>query len=104
MSRQTEIDDARARALHKLQTRGFEACVDAAIDICEDKDAPAAARASAVNSIMRANGLFTSTAGEQPKELHEMTADELKALTSQLERDRRQMLRELEQGEETAFD
>ncbi|QDC01716.1 hypothetical protein [Mesorhizobium sp. 8] len=104
MSRQTEIDAARARAIHLLQTRGFEASVRAAINLCEDEDAPAAARASAINSIMRANGAFTPQTGEQTKEMSEMTAAELKALTAQLERDRQQMLRDLEQDEDTAFD
>lgn len=87
---------ARMRALHKLRTRGLEACVDAAISICEDKNAPANARATASSSLMRANSLFAAGPEGPEKQLHELTAAELKALGDQLERDRRALLAQLE--------
>lgn len=87
---------ARMRALHKLRTRGLEACVDAAISICEDKNAPANARATASSSLMRANSLFAAGPQGQEKQLHEMSAAELKAMGDQLERDRRALLAQME--------
>jgi hypothetical protein len=87
---------ARIRALHKLRTKGLEACVNAAISICEDKNAPANARATASASLMRANSLFAAGPQGQEKQLHEMTAAELKAMGDQLERDRRALLEQLE--------
>lgn len=100
---ENEIEDVRARALHKLRTRGLSACIDALIDVAEDRKAPANARATAGSSLARANGLFAASPSETGKELHEMTLDELKALSAQVERDRQRVLREMEQ-EETAFD
>jgi hypothetical protein len=101
MSRQTEIDDARAQALFDLQTRGLTAAINALIDVAEDREAPANSRAAAGSALVRANGLFaTSAAAATPKELHEMTADELKALTAQLERDRAALLRQMQDGED----
>lgn len=91
----------RMRALHKLRTKGLEACVDAAISICEDKNAPANARATASSSLMRANSLFAAGPQGQEKQLHELTAAELKSLGDQLERDRRALLAQMEaEGDE----
>lgn len=97
---------ARMRALHKLRTKGLEACVDAAISICEDEKAPANARATALASLMRANALFAATSQGQQKELHEMTAAELKAAGDKLERERRALLAQMEAEDDSgsAFD
>ncbi len=70
--------------------------MDAAISICEDKNAPANARATASSSLMRANSLFAAGPEGPEKQLHELTASELKALGDQLERDRRALLAQLE--------
>lgn len=96
MNLENEQDNARSRALHKLRTRGLEAAIDALIDVAENKKAPANSRAAAGSSLVRANGLFSTTANESPKDLHEMTAAELKAMAAQLERDRRALLVQME--------
>ncbi|MGX5718560.1 hypothetical protein [Shinella zoogloeoides] len=99
MSFENEQETAeRMLALRKARTRGLTACVDAAIELCENKEAPAAARASAVSSLMRANNLFSTSPNDPQKELHEMTAAELKAVGDQLERDRRAWLAQMEAG------
>lgn len=102
MTRRSEEDAARERALHKLRTKGLEAAVNALIDVAEDKKAPANSRAQAGSSLVRANGLFATTPNDTPKEPHEMTASELKAHAAQLERDRDALLAEMEKG--NAFD
>src|SRR5690606_31895780 len=96
MTRENEQDASRARALHKLRTRGLEAAVDALISVAEDKKAPANSRAQAGSSLVRANGLFATTPNDTPKDPHEMTAAELKAHAAQLERDRDALLAEME--------
>jgi hypothetical protein len=83
-----EEEAARTRALHKLRTRGLEAAIDALIDVAENKRAPANSRAAAGSSLVRANGLFSTSTDDPQKELHEMTAAELKALGDRLERER----------------
>lgn len=95
---------ARMRALHKLRTRGLEACVDALIDLAEDKKAPANSRASAASALARSNGLYGSTSNEPPKALHEMTAAELKRAGEELERERRELLALMEAGAEDSGD
>lgn len=104
MTRESEQDASRARAIHKLRTRGLEAAIDALIDVAEDKKAPANARAASGSSLVRANGLFAASPNDTPKEPHEMTAAELKALSAQLARDRKAMLQELEQDSGSVFD
>lgn len=104
MSREKERAEVRDRIMHKIQTEGLEACVDGAILLCKDKDAPANARAQAISSLMRANGLFAASPKDALKDLSEMSAAELNAHAAQLERDRDEMLRALMQGDDDVFD
>lgn len=96
MTDQKEIDAARARALRKLRTRGLEAAINALIDVAEDGKAPSNSRATAGSALIRANGLYATSSADTTKEMHEMTAAELKALTAQLERDRAALLRQMQ--------
>lgn len=101
MSRAKERAEVRAHVTHLIETEGLIACVEGAIQLCRDKDAPANARAQVISSLMRANGLFAASPNEAPKEPHEMTMSELKAFAAQLERDREALLSELKtEGEE----
>lgn len=73
--------DLKDELSHKMRTAGAVIAYRTAVAICKDPKATAAAKASAVNSLFRAGGFF---AAQDPgagtgKELHEMTADELRA-------------------------
>lgn len=73
--------DLKDELSHQLRTKGAVIAYRTAVAICEDPKATSAAKASAVNSLFRAGGFF---APQDPdagggKELHEMTADELRA-------------------------
>lgn len=96
MTREKEEEIARTRALHKLRTRGLEAAIDALIDVAENKQAPANSRAAAGSSLVRANGLFSTSSDSPQKELHEMSAAELKELGARLEREREAALAQME--------
>ena len=104
MSLEKERAEVRARIMHLIQTEGLEACVTGAIMLCKDERAPAHARASAISSLMRANGLFATQSGESPKELSEMTAAELKAAGDAIERERDAFLALLAAGAEDSGD
>ncbi|TIP24261.1 MAG: hypothetical protein E5X67_29895 [Mesorhizobium sp.] len=66
------------RTRHRLRTTGLEAAVEALIGVCQDKAAPAPAKATAGVAIMRANGLMLDkSAGAPQKSAAEMTPEEL---------------------------
>src|SRR5690349_17735372 len=104
MSAAKERREAMERARHLLQTEGVVAAVEALVGVCRDPKAPAPAKSTAGTSLLRASGFFDRAVNEPDKELHEMTFDELRERTAQLERDKAAMLLELEQEEDTAFD
>lgn len=72
-----ESEDAREDARRVLRGRGMRAAVRAAIEICESKDAPAPAKATAAGWIFRANGMLGNSSDETEKEPHEMSPAEL---------------------------
>jgi hypothetical protein len=72
--------DAVAKAKYRLRHEGVSAAVDALIEVCRDKKAPAPARASAGNTILRANGLLAAAAADlDDKPPEEMSAAEISA-------------------------
>lgn len=76
--------DLKDELSHKMRTAGAVIAYRTAVAICKDPKATAAAKASAVNSLFRAGGFFAPQepdAGAE-KQLHEMTADELRAASS----------------------
>lgn len=88
---------------HQIQTEGVQAATTALIGVCNAKDAPANAKATAGNALLRAAGLFEKGSAGTTKEMHEMSLTELKEMGAQIERDRAALLRQMNE-EETAFD
>lgn len=80
---------------HQIQTEGVQAATKALIGVCNAKDAPANAKATAGNALLRAAGLFEKGSAGAEKEDHEMSLSELKEMAAQLERDRDALLREM---------
>ncbi|MDF2995826.1 MAG: hypothetical protein K0R27_1463 [Xanthobacteraceae bacterium] len=77
--------DAVAKAKYRLRHEGVSAAVDALIEVCRDKKAPAPARATAGTTILRANGMLATAAAdldEKPPE--ELSAAEIAARIRQI--------------------
>ncbi|WP_293856987.1 hypothetical protein [uncultured Alsobacter sp.] len=68
--------DAFARNLRRLQTEGLDAATQAAIDMLRDTGTPAAARATAMNAVLKVSGMFDAES-EDELQPHEMTAEQL---------------------------
>ncbi|MEZ0218659.1 MAG: hypothetical protein ACAH22_00035 [Tardiphaga sp.] len=84
--------DAVAKAKYRLRHEGIPAAVDALIDVARDRKAPAPARASAGNTILRANGLLNTAAAElDDKPPEEMSAAELNARIQQINVENREL-------------
>lgn len=71
-----DADDSRDEAMRVLLGRGLRAAVTAAIEVCENSEAPAPARATAAGWIFRTTGLTDAKPAEE-KAPHEMSAAEL---------------------------
>ncbi|MBR1124519.1 hypothetical protein JQ628_23535 [Bradyrhizobium lablabi] len=69
--------DIREELLHRLRTTGAAKAVKTAMKLCDDPKAPAAAKASAVNSLLRAAGFFVNHDPAGEKDLAQMTPAEL---------------------------
>jgi hypothetical protein len=79
-AKDTDDSGIRAALIRRIRTEGAVAAFEAALSLLKDPKAPANARASAINSVMRASQLFDSGAGEgDEKDLSEMTSDEIDA-------------------------
>lgn len=98
-----ERHEALERAKGRLQTEGVEAAVNALIEVCQNKDAPANAKSTAGSALLRANGLFEKGTTAQEKEPHEMSMDELREHSARLERDLKTMIQEAK-ATDGAFD
>jgi ribosomal protein L29 len=72
-----DTEDARDEVRRLIRGRGARAAVKAAIEVCESKNAPAPAKATAASTLLRAAGLLDAKENDAPKQLHEMTAEEL---------------------------
>lgn len=75
-------EEVREDVLDLIETRGIRAAAQAAIDVCEDKTAPAPARATAAGLILRAAALGGfGKQGERDRDLepHQMTGAQLQA-------------------------
>jgi hypothetical protein len=83
-----DLDEAEMRdeLTQRMRTVGALIAYRTAVAICLDPKASAAAKASAVNSLLRAGGFFVNRdpAGGE-KGLAEMSADEVKALLRKTE-------------------
>jgi hypothetical protein len=85
MSDYDENDDADERSIRtvlvrRIRTEGALAAFEAALSLCKDTTAPANARASAINSVLRAGGFFgLSDDDAGGKDLSQMTRDEIDA-------------------------
>ncbi len=77
----TDADDLEARQVltREMRTRGAVVAYQTAISICLDGKATAAAKASAVNSLLRAGGFFNNQSDDdtEEKELSEMSHSEI---------------------------
>jgi hypothetical protein len=80
-----ETDDADEKSIRdaltrRMRTEGARVAFDTALAICRDPKASAAAKASAVNSLLRAGGFFNNFgADDGGKDLSQMTPDEVDA-------------------------
>jgi hypothetical protein len=77
-----DLDEAETRdeLTHKMRTEGALIAYRTAVKICRDPKATAAAKASAVNSLLRAAGFFANQdTGDREKEPSEMSSAEVKA-------------------------
>lgn len=68
---------ARENVLDQLQLEGLEAAYRRAIRLLDDDTAPATAHASIIRAIFDVGGLRAGPDDDRPKELHEMTAEEV---------------------------
>lgn len=75
----------REAAWKKLRTDGARIGVDVLISIAEDDKQPAGARRAAAADLVKLSGL-AGPEGDQAKEPHEMTAEELAAAIDKLRR------------------
>jgi hypothetical protein len=71
--------EIREELIRELQTTGGLKAYETAMRICDDPKATSAAKASAVNSLLRAGGFFEKQETADEKELHELTGPELAA-------------------------
>jgi hypothetical protein len=69
----------REELIRELQTTGGLKAYETAMRICDDPKATSAAKASAVNSLLRAGGFFEKQETTDEKELHELSGPELAA-------------------------
>jgi hypothetical protein len=74
----------REELIRELQTTGALKAYNTAMSICDDPKATSAAKASAVNSLFRAGGLFEKQETSDDKELHELDGRELEAKVARL--------------------
>lgn len=88
MTRNTSGDPRAAieSQRRRIAMIGVPAAVTALIDVCEDKKAPAPARATAGTSLLRAAGMFDRAAdANQEREPSEMTPAELSRAIADLQ-------------------
>jgi hypothetical protein len=87
-------EDLTREIVDLAKTHGAKVALRSAIDICNDPKAPAQARASAQRVILQLAGLLDrrDRGADLPKDIHEMTGDELKEAHARL-RDREDSLR-----------
>lgn len=72
---------------HLLRTTGLQAAAEALISVCQDKTAPAPAKATAAVAIARINGLMVDSASAAPKKSHaELSPEELTSALVDLKR------------------
>ena len=74
----------REELIRELQTTGGLKAYQTAMKICDDPEATSAAKASAVNSLLRAGGFFEKQETADEKELHELSGHELAAKVAKL--------------------
>ncbi|MGO3928148.1 hypothetical protein [Rhodopseudomonas pseudopalustris] len=77
--------DAREALTRKMRTEGAIIAYRTAVAICLDPKATAAAKASAVNSLLRAGGFFADQDADDEKAPHEMTPNEINAALQKVE-------------------
>lgn len=74
-------------ARERICGEGVEAAVQAMIEICKDKTAPAPARATAGAALLRAAGFYEKVDNPDEKDPAEMTPEELSEAIARLERE-----------------
>jgi adenylyl- and sulfurtransferase ThiI len=74
----------REELIRELQTTGGLKAYQTAMKICDDPNATSAAKASAVNSLLRAGGFFEKQETADEKQPHEFTGQELEARVAKL--------------------
>jgi hypothetical protein len=86
MSRDNETpEEAFERNLHRLQTEGLDAAVEASLDLLRDGKAPSQAKSATINAVYRASGLFNRRDDDKEPEPAKKTSEELGREIAQLE-------------------
>jgi hypothetical protein len=82
-------DGIREALVREMRTVGARAAYQALLDVCQDKKAPAPARATAGTSILRASGFFKrADDDDHEKPIHEMSVAEMDRKIQALDRKR----------------
>ncbi|WP_283800835.1 HGGxSTG domain-containing protein [Nitratireductor sp. GZWM139] len=77
---ESEIDDIGFQEdefMRRVRTEGVQAAYQAALSICLDPKSPAPAKSSAATTIFRVAGLYDRKDDGTPKDLHEMTPEQI---------------------------
>lgn len=78
-------EEAFERNLHRLQTEGLDAAVDASLDLLRDKKAPSQAKSATINAVYRASGLFNRRDDDKEPEPAKSTPEEIGKEIARLE-------------------
>jgi DNA-binding ferritin-like protein (Dps family) len=84
--------EIREELIRELQTTGGLKAYETAMRICDDPKATSAAKASAVNSLLRAGGFFEKQETTDEKDLHELSGPEMAAMATKLLREYKESL------------
>lgn len=85
MTTKKSTAEAQADLLHLVKTEGVFAAYAASLAICQDRQAPAPARATASATLFRVAGYFNRETSSGPdREPHEMTPEELARAISKM--------------------
>lgn len=79
-------EDLTLEIVRLAKTEGAKVALRSAMELCQDKKAPAQARASAQRAILQLAGLLDrrDRGSDLPRDLHEMNAEELREEAARL--------------------
>lgn len=86
MSRDNETpEEAFERNLHRLQTEGLDAAVEASLELLRDGKAPSQAKSATINAVYRASGLFNRRDDDKEPEPVYTTPEEIRDKIAKLQ-------------------